>query len=392
MKTRMLFVIQNLERNEASIALLERLYRLSPEKYEVELKVLAGQSGMNRKAGGLYKKIPEYVKILNDNINNKDRHKTDIKISNKTNNETRIITKNNYDIAASFSDGEAAKNVAEQVHAHRKYLFLFGETEKILKYEYKNNKLPFSNVIGKKRGGNLPKIQLYDCFDQIYTANFIVKSAFLRKYPTLAGRTFILPETIHWDRVERLAGLHGGFADKDFDGIRILSVDSIGFRGHFDLALAAAKRLKERGFCFRWYLIGDGFGKWRYELLIRGMGVADHVILLGGKANPYPYIRQCDLYAAIGNAMRSSLCNVPSGSEWNTGSDFIGIEGALLLEKYVIATDDVQMHCRLLEWEEDAVLVAAEPNVFADAVESIAGTIFQEKYPDPRHFPDPRTG
>ncbi len=82
MKTRMLFVIQNLERNEASIALLERLYRLSPEKYEVELRVLVGQNGANltgqnranHKAGGLYKKIPEYVKILNDNINNKGKN------------------------------------------------------------------------------------------------------------------------------------------------------------------------------------------------------------------------------------------------------------------------------------------------------------------------------
>ena len=361
MKTRMLFVIQNLKRSEESVALLERLYRLPPGEYDVDLLVLSRRRGDPEKRfvhplsgqEEMYRKLPAHINILSDNIINDKR----------------------YDTAASFSDGEAAAYVADRICARRKYLFLFGETTHISKYDYINKLQLLPNRTDKQRGGKLPKQQLYGSFDQIYAANFVVKAAFLRKYPALAGRTFILPETLHWDRVERLAGRQGGFADKAFDGIRILSVDSLGFRGHFDLALAAAKQLKERGFYFRWYLIGDGFGQWRMKLLIRTMGLAEHMVLLGKKANPYPYIRQCDLYAAIGDASRSAARNIPSGLDWNTGADFAGIEGALLLEKYVIATDDVQMHCRLLEWEEDAVLVPPEPSVFADAVEYMAGEL-----------------
>lgn len=386
MKTRMLFIIQNMKRSEESVALLERLYRLSPEQYEIDLLVLSGRRRIAEKLtawlpvkqDGMYGKLPTYINLLNNNIN--------------------YIKNCKYDTAASFSDGKAAAFVAEQVRAEKKYLFLFhsNESEKGFRLQKRPSVKKgcrgrgLSDCMGKlffgvgkcdkkhqeaSRNKDSGDLCVYDAFDHIYTANFAVKAAFLRKYPSLSGRTFILPETIHWDRIERLARYRGGFADTDFDGIRILSIEQIGIRGHFDLALAAARELKKRGFYFRWYLIGGGIGLLRLKLLVRRMEIEDCVFLLGKQANPYPYIGQCDLYAAIGNAGKSVVGNIGNAALGNVVSEYAGIAGALVLDKYVVATDDVQAHCRMLEWEEDALLVEPLPNVFVDAVEYVAAEL-----------------
>jgi glycosyltransferase involved in cell wall biosynthesis len=57
-----------------------------------------------------------------------------------------------------------------------------------------------------------------------------------------------------------------------------------------------ARLLKEKGYVFRWYLVGDGRLRFELENAIRSYGLENQVVLLGGKQNPYPYIKNCDLY------------------------------------------------------------------------------------------------
>ena len=63
-----------------------------------------------------------------------------------------------------------------------------------------------------------------------------------------------------------------------------------------DFVVRAARILKDRGIEFRWYLLGDGEQRSKLEKLIEESGVEDRVIILGAKVNPYPYLRQCDIY------------------------------------------------------------------------------------------------
>lgn len=57
-----------------------------------------------------------------------------------------------------------------------------------------------------------------------------------------------------------------------------------------------AEQLKDRGFKFTWYLIGDGNLRNDIEFLIMEKGLTQEVILLGTKSNPYPYLKQADIY------------------------------------------------------------------------------------------------
>ena len=49
-------------------------------------------------------------------------------------------------------------------------------------------------------------------------------------------------------------------------------------------------------FSIRWYLIGWGGDEELIRRKIEEAGMQDHVIILGKKPNPYPYIKVCDIY------------------------------------------------------------------------------------------------
>jgi len=49
-------------------------------------------------------------------------------------------------------------------------------------------------------------------------------------------------------------------------------------------------------FSIRWYLIGWGGDEELIRRKIEEAGMLDHVIILGKKSNPYPYIKACDIY------------------------------------------------------------------------------------------------
>ncbi len=46
----------------------------------------------------------------------------------------------------------------------------------------------------------------------------------------------------------------------------------------------------------RWFIIGYGGGEELIRQKIREAGMEEHVILLGKRSNPYPYIKACDIY------------------------------------------------------------------------------------------------
>ena len=49
-------------------------------------------------------------------------------------------------------------------------------------------------------------------------------------------------------------------------------------------------------FSVRWYIIGFGGDEELIRLRIEEAGMQDHVIILGKRTNPYPYIKACDIY------------------------------------------------------------------------------------------------
>lgn len=63
-----------------------------------------------------------------------------------------------------------------------------------------------------------------------------------------------------------------------------------------DLAIEAAKILKDKGVDFKWILVGDGPDYDTISKQIEHAGLSDYVILAGLQSNPYPFIKRADVY------------------------------------------------------------------------------------------------
>lgn len=85
--------------------------------------------------------------------------------------------------------------------------------------------------------------------------------------------------------------------DMPADGaIRLLSVGRFCEAKNFDNVPDICRRLVEMGLNVKWYLIGYGGDEPLIRQKIAESGMQSRVIILGKKDNPYPYMRECDLY------------------------------------------------------------------------------------------------
>jgi glycosyltransferase involved in cell wall biosynthesis len=90
--------------------------------------------------------------------------------------------------------------------------------------------------------------------------------------------------------------LSGDSYQDNFNGIKILTIGRLAHQKGYDLALEACKNLKEKGIDFRWYVLGMGPLQQEIEKYIEDHQLQTNFILLGVKSNPYPYIKDADLY------------------------------------------------------------------------------------------------
>ena len=82
----------------------------------------------------------------------------------------------------------------------------------------------------------------------------------------------------------------------DDGSLKLLSVGRFCDAKNFDNVPDICRRLLADGFHVRWYLIGYGGDEALIRRRIEETGMQEHVVILGKKENPYPFIRACDLY------------------------------------------------------------------------------------------------
>ncbi len=114
-----------------------------------------------------------------------------------------------------------------------------------------------------------------------------------------------------------------GVYDKKCNEIVILSIGRLHYQKGFELAIKACRKLVDKGFNIKWNIIGDGEERENLTKLIKINNLENHVILLGLKSNPYPYIKQADIYAQTSRFEGKS----------------IAIDEAKILQKPIIVTN-----------------------------------------------------
>ena len=137
-------------------------------------------------------------------------------------------------------------------------------------------------------------LKVYSKIDYISSVSDVCTKQFLQVYPDLKNKAITLENILSKKFLTEQAD--EDVNDFEYSGIKLLSVGRFSDAKNFDNVPEICKFIREKGLDVKWYLIGYGTDEELIKSKIKELGMEDYVIVLGKKVNPYPYIKNCDLY------------------------------------------------------------------------------------------------
>lgn len=142
------------------------------------------------------------------------------------------------------------------------------------------------------------ELKVWQKYDYVASISGDVTNTFLQVFPSLAPKIVEIENILSPSFVRKRAELED--TDKEFrqtDKISLLSIGRYSEQKNYDNVPDICKRLiNKTKLNIKWYIIGYGGDEALIRQKIKEAGMEDHVILLGKRSNPYPYIKACDIY------------------------------------------------------------------------------------------------
>lgn len=143
---------------------------------------------------------------------------------------------------------------------------------------------------------SLPKYKgMYEKFHHIFGVSNYTVLKFINLFPHLSKKTSLFYNIINEEKIELLASKKINYFNST-TGINLLTVGRLEYEKGQDIIPSVLKQLLTAGYNVCWYCIGDGSLREELEIKINKLNLKKHLILLGTKDNPYPYIKNCDIY------------------------------------------------------------------------------------------------
>lgn len=360
-KKRLLFVIESLGTGGAEKSLVTLLNLLDYSRYDVDLRLFA--------YGGTFMKfLPEEVNVLPEmdtiralseplwrRILNPQLFFAGLRYSLKIRFNKLYIAERACLYWQSF--GRFFKNVPEVYDvaiAYAQGLPTFYVTDRVSALK----KLAWVNVDYRINGKTRDfQRSYYKKTDIIVPVSESVRDIFGREvFPEFRDKMRIMPDIVDSSIIERMSILPSEkYVDSTLPVIMTAGRLNKPQKG-YDLALAAAKVLRDRGVDFKWYAVGEGLYRYEMEKYIAENGLEERFILLGATANPYSYMRQCDVYVQTSRHEGFGLT----------------IAEARILNKPVVCTNFEGCTMQMLHGK-NGLITSFVPEDIADAVERLLG-------------------
>lgn len=138
--------------------------------------------------------------------------------------------------------------------------------------------------------------RLYKTYTRIFCVSQTAKEVFDKAFPTLKEKTEVFYNVVNPSLIRCQANNGISFSDT-YCGKRILTVGRISKeKGQLE-AIEAFAILLKKGLNAKWYFIGDG-GTYVSNCMtkVKELGIEEAVTFLGTKINPYPFMKDCDIY------------------------------------------------------------------------------------------------
>lgn len=294
MKKNILFVVDNLKMGGVTKVLGNLLNRLDYSLYDVDLLVLHYYEDMKF----MY---PSSIKIINagndlnlidENIGKLLKEKNIIKIIKKAlfafSIKTGIIKKKiltnrknvlnrKYDIEIAFGDGFP-------------YLYTaYGDAKKKIAWMH-------SDVLVKDysaRYYNRMKKAIQN-MDACVAVSEKVGESYIKKYS--ANNVNVIQNVIDDDEIIKKSNVLTQDIEFDKKQLNFISVGRLDYSKNYEMMLKNAIKLKNEGFKFKVYIIGDGEEKEKLDKIIIENNMEDVFILCGRRDNPYAYVKNADMF------------------------------------------------------------------------------------------------
>lgn len=307
MKKKILFLIHTLGGGGAEKVLVNLVNNMSDE-YDITLMTIIDT--------GIFKK---------DLNKNKIKYKTMFKVPNKISNSSNDISgsllnktsrfkkimascysffwkiipiktlykwkiKEKYDIEVAFLEGITAKVISASNNPNsKKYVWIHVD----LQNEKKSEKVFLNRKQEKK---------CYSKFDKIVCVSNVVKEKFIEKYNFDEKKVIIKYNPINDKDILEKCNEKINDMPKNKGGYTLVTIGRLQYQKGYDRLVRIAKKLKEDSISFKIYIIGVGPDEDTLKKYIIDNGLINYVELLGFKKNPYPYLKNADLFVCSSRA------------------------------------------------------------------------------------------
>ena len=304
-----LIVANNLEIGGAERALISLLNTFDCEKYNVDLFLLRHDGefmNMIPSKINLLPEIKEYTSLgipimkalekklfkqVYGRVVGKIRAKKFIKMNNiRGVNSVEIeysykytkkfmpkISDKKYDLAIGFSTPYYI--VDEKVNASKKIAWIHTDYSKI-------------------PGDTQSELKMWSIYDNIVSISDAVTNSFISKYPSLENKIILIENIVLPELIYKEANLIDVSVEMKHykNKINILSIGRFSPVKNFTSIPNICKLILEKGLDVNWYIIGYGEEESMIKEKIKELNLEENIFILGQKSNPYPYIKECDIY------------------------------------------------------------------------------------------------
>lgn len=184
--------------------------------------------------------------------------------------------KGKYDIIVAYQQGLPTYLVASKMNAEKKIAWVNADIFQM----------------GYNRGYNL---SFYRDFDSIVVVSEGLEAKIKKAYPILEPKVRCIYDILNADLITTMSN-DRAIEMEGVDKLKLVTVARLVSAKGYNLAVEAGKILMNAGVDFVWFFVGAGPKEVYIQKIIDEYGLCEHVKLLGLRTNPYPYIRQCDIY------------------------------------------------------------------------------------------------
>ncbi len=259
------------------------------------------------------------------------------------------------------------KHVINKIANRKDYGYVFGYMEgrcgtwvsdikkTVKKYAWIHNDV-FKFDIGIK---DLEVKKSYSNLDKVICVSKESKENFCKKYGISRNKVSVIYNYINEEEILKKSTAFSVTKNKT----TFVNVAKMRDQKRQDRLVKAAKYLKEKGYDFEIWLIGDGPNLEKIKDMVYNYRLDDVVKIMGLQTNPYPYIKNADYFVL---------------SSYMEGYGIV-IKEALLLKKRIITTDVVGPR-EILEDGKYGIIIPNEDEAVSLALEDVLNYPYKYDY------------